>query len=30
MGMGVAFTGVERKDELILEWWIAEFASIPN
>jgi len=29
LGMGVAFTSVEREDERILEWWIAEFASIP-
>jgi len=30
LGMGVAFTSVEREDERILEWWIAEFASIPS
>jgi hypothetical protein len=30
LGMGVAFISVEREDERILEWWIAEFASIPS
>ena len=29
LGMGIVFTSVEREDELILEWWIAEFASLP-
>ena len=29
LGMGVAFTNVEREDERKLEWWIAEFVSIP-
>jgi hypothetical protein len=29
LGMGIAFTSVERQDELILEWWIAELASLP-
>ena len=29
LGMGVAFTRVEREDERILEWWIAEFLSTP-
>ncbi len=24
VGMGISFTGIERKDELILEKWIAE------
>jgi hypothetical protein len=30
LGMGIAFTCVEREDERILEWWIAEFASNPK
>ena len=30
LGMGVAFTSVEREDERILESWIAECASIPT
>jgi|SRR5882672_3870787 len=29
LGMGVAFTTVEREDELILECWIAEYLTIP-
>jgi hypothetical protein len=29
LGMGVAFTSVDREDERILESWIAEFASNP-
>ncbi|MFI5450271.1 MAG: PilZ domain-containing protein [Candidatus Bathyarchaeia archaeon] len=29
LGMGVAFTSVEREDERILEWWITELVSIP-
>ena len=29
LGMGLAFTNIERQDEVILEWWIAEFMSIP-
>jgi hypothetical protein len=29
LGMGIAFTSLERQDELILEWWIAELASLP-
>lgn len=28
LGMGLAFTIVERQDEVILEWWIGEFTSI--
>ena len=30
LGMGVAFTKVELEDERILEWWIAEYLSIPT
>jgi hypothetical protein len=30
LGMGIAFTNVEREDERILEWWLAEYLSIPN
>jgi len=30
LGMGVAFTSVEREDERVLEWWIAECLSIPS
>jgi len=29
LGMGVAFTTVEREDELILECWIADYLNIP-
>lgn len=29
LGMGVAFTNVEREDERILGWWIAKSMSIP-
>jgi PilZ domain len=29
LGMGVAFTSIEREDERILEGWIAELATIP-
>ena len=29
LGMGIAFTSVEREDERILECWIAECLSIP-
>jgi hypothetical protein len=29
LGMGIAFTLVEQEDGRILEWWIAEFLSIP-
>lgn len=28
LGMGLAFTIVERQDEIILEWWMVEFMSI--
>jgi hypothetical protein len=28
LGMGLAFTIVERQDEVILEWWVAESMSI--
>jgi hypothetical protein len=28
LGMGLAFTIVERQDEAILEWWMVEFMSI--
>jgi hypothetical protein len=28
LGMGLAFTSVEREDELILERWVAELVSI--
>ena len=30
LGMGIAFTNVEPEDERILEWWLAEYSSIPN
>ena len=30
LGMGIAFTSVEREDERILEWWLTEYLSIPN
>jgi hypothetical protein len=30
LGMGIAFTSVEREDERILEWWLADYLSIPN
>lgn len=30
LGMGVAFTAVEREDQRILENWIAEYLSIPT
>jgi hypothetical protein len=30
LGMGFAFISVEREDERILEWWLAEYLSIPN
>jgi hypothetical protein len=29
LGMSLAFTNIGRQDEVILEWWIAEFMSIP-
>jgi hypothetical protein len=29
LGMGIVFTTIEREDERILEWWLAEFVSIP-
>jgi hypothetical protein len=29
LGMGVAFTNVEREDQRVLENWIAEYLSIP-
>jgi hypothetical protein len=29
LGMGFAFTRIEREDERILKWWITEFASNP-
>ena len=29
LGMGVAFTNIEQEDERILQWWIAEYLSIP-
>ena len=29
LGMGVAFTTVEREDERILECWIADYLNIP-
>lgn len=29
LGMGFAFTQIEREDERILQWWITEFASNP-
>jgi hypothetical protein len=28
LGMGLAFTNIERQDEVVLEWWITEFMSI--
>jgi hypothetical protein len=30
MGMGFAFTSVEREHERILEGWIAEYLSVPT
>jgi hypothetical protein len=30
LGMGIAFTSIDREDERILEWWLAEYLSIPN
>ena len=30
LGMGFAFTSIEKEDERILEWWLAEYLSIPN
>jgi len=30
LGMGIAFTSVAREDGRILEWWLAEYVSIPN
>jgi hypothetical protein len=30
LGMGLAFTGVERDQERILEWWITEHVSAPS
>jgi hypothetical protein len=30
LGMGLAFTIVERQDEAILEWWMVEFSSVPT
>ena len=30
LGMGIAFTSVEREDERILESWLEEYLSIPN
>jgi hypothetical protein len=29
LGMGLAFTDIDGEDEYILEWWLAEFVSIP-
>jgi hypothetical protein len=29
LGMGLAFTSIEPADERILDWWMAEFVSIP-
>jgi hypothetical protein len=29
LGMGVTFTSVDRENERILEWWIAEYLSVP-
>jgi hypothetical protein len=28
LGMGLAFTTVERQDAVVLEWWMTEFMSI--
>jgi hypothetical protein len=30
LGMGMAFTKVDRENERILEWWITELMSIPT
>lgn len=30
LGMGLAFISFEREDEQTLEWWIAEFTSVPT
>jgi PilZ domain len=30
LGMGIAFINVDREDEQILEWWIAELVSVPS
>lgn len=30
LGMGIAFTNIERDDERTLEWWIAESLRIPT
>jgi hypothetical protein len=30
LGMGFAFISVEKEDQRILEWWLAEYLSIPN
>jgi hypothetical protein len=29
LGMGVTFTNVDRENERILEWWIAEYLTVP-
>jgi hypothetical protein len=30
LGMGMAFTKVDRENERILDWWITELTSIPT
>ena len=30
LGMGFAFTSVEKEEQRILEWWLAEYLNIPN
>ena len=29
LGMGLAFTGIESEDKRMLDWWMAEYVSIP-